>query len=266
MYRLLCLDIDGTLLNSQHKITKQVKTTIQKAAANGCLVVLVSARMPKGIQFLQDELEIKAPIICYSGALIVDEASAYTYQKTIPIENVTAVWQAAKKQHMHLSLYKDDIWYVESLDAWALQESAITHIEPQVVDYKALLSTWENETTGPNKLLCMADTEQINQIIPVIQTDDLTIYRSKPTYLEIGSPQASKTAAIKHIAQKLDIPTREIICIGDNYNDIDMLKFAGLGIAMGNAPDEVKKQAKKITTTNDEDGVAVAIQKYYFEE
>lgn len=266
MYRLICLDIDGTLLNSQHKITKQVKATIQKAASKGCLIVLVSARMPKGIRFLQNELELKAPIICYSGALIVDEGSTLPYQETIPAANVTSIWQAAKKQHMHLSLYKDDIWYVESLDEWALQESAITHIEPQVIDYESLLSTWIDETTGPNKLLCMAEPQQINQFVPLIQTDALTIYRSKPTYLEIGSPLASKTNAIKHLAKQLAIPTTSIMCIGDNYNDIDMIKFAGLGIAMGNAPDEVKQQAKKITSTNDEDGVAAAIQKYCFEE
>lgn len=266
MYRLLCLDIDGTLLNSKHQITKQVKTTIQRAAINGCLVVLVSARMPKGIRFLQNELEVKAPIICYSGALIIDESSTDTYQRIISIENVTAIWKAAKKENMHLSLYKDDTWYIENLDEWALQESAITQIKPQVIDYETLLLKWKTEATGPNKLLCMANAEQIDQFIPLIQTGDLTIYRSKPTYLEIGSPRASKTAAIKHIAQRFDIPTSSIMCIGDNYNDIDMLKFAGLGIAMGNAPNDVKKQAKKVTSTNDEDGVALAIQKYYFGE
>ena len=93
-------------------------------------------------------------------------------------------------------------------------------------------------------------------------SNNLNIYPSKPTYLEIMPSNASKTSAIEVLCKKFNIQRSEIIAMGDNYNDIDMIEFAGLGIAMGNAPDEVKQYADDITLSNDEDGVAEAIKKY----
>lgn len=264
-YKMVCLDIDGTLLNSKYEITQNTKEVIgQVANAEKIPVVLVSARMPKGIFFLQQELNITHPIICYSGALICDNSNIF-YSIFIPPSDVKPIYKLAKEMGIHLSLYKDDEWYVEEMEQWAKQEGEITKNTANISDFADLLNSWEKDNTGPNKLLCMAEPESIESFQTKIMThysDILNIYKSKTTYLEITSNKAMKISAIELLCQKYNIGKSEVIAIGDNYNDINMLEFAGLGIAMGNAPEDVKKCAKAITCTNDEDGVAEALRRY----
>ena len=262
-FKMICLDIDGTLLNSKHEISKEVKDAINVAANKRNIpVILVSARMPKGITFLQKELGIEQPIICYSGALILDKDNKTLSKEVIDVFNLEEIYKLACENNIHVSLYKDDEWYIEELDYWAKQESEITNIIPTVTDFKELIEIWKNEGTGPNKILCMAEHDKITLLKEGTKTIDLNIYPSKPTYLEIMPAKASKTSAINVLQKKFNIDKSEIIAMGDNYNDIDMLEYAGLGIAMGNAPEDVKKHGDYVTLTNDEDGVAAALKKY----
>lgn len=262
-FKMICLDIDGTLLNSNHEITENVKSAINIVAnENKIPVVLVSARMPKGITFLQKELEIEQPIICYSGALILDKDNKVLSKEFIDVSNLENIYKLASENNIHISLYKDNEWYIEEMDYWAKQESEITNIIPKISDFNDLIEEWEIEGTGPNKILCMANPNEINFLQENTTATDLNIYPSKPTYLEIMPTNASKTSAINILQKKFNVERSEIIAMGDNYNDIDMLEYAGLGIAMGNAPDDVKKYANDITSTNNEDGVAEALKKY----
>lgn len=262
-FKMVCLDIDGTLLNSNHKINEKVKDTINIVANEKNIpVILVSARMPKGITFLQRELQIEEPIICYSGALILDKDGKILSKEFINVLHLEEIYKLVNKHNIHISLYKDDQWYIEEMDYWAKQESEITNITPQIIDFKELIKLWKKEGTGPNKILCMANPNEINILKENIKANELNIYPSKPTYLEIMPPNASKTSAINYLQKKFHINKEEIIAMGDNYNDIDMLEYAGVGIAMGNAPDEVKKRANDVTLTNDEDGVSESLEKY----
>ena len=267
--KMICLDIDGTLLNSNHQITKNVKEVINKVANEiNIPVILVSARMPKGIVFLQRELEIEEPMICYSGALILDKNGEIISKESIDISNLEEIYKTVNKHNIHISLYKDDEWYVEKLDYWAKQESDITNIIPKIADFGQLIELWKTEKTGPNKILCMANPYEISLLKEEIKANSnvnvLNIYPSKTTYLEIMPTNASKTSAISYLEKKFDVSKNEIIAMGDNYNDVDMLRYAGIGIAMGNATEDVKKSADDVTLTNDEDGVAIAIKKYVF--
>ncbi len=262
-FKMVCLDIDGTLLNSNHKISENTKEVIKIVANEKQIpVILVSARMPKGIVSLQRELEIKQPIICYSGALILDNCGDMLSKQFINLSDFKNIYKFTNNLSVHISLYKDDEWYVEKMDYWAKQESEITNITPNVIDFNNLIEVWREEGTGPNKILCMASPDEINLLKENIRCDNLNIYPSKPTYLEIMPIQASKTSAINFLQKKFNIERSNIICMGDNYNDIDMIEYAGLGIAMGNAPDDVKIHANYVTLTNDEDGVAEALKKY----
>lgn len=260
---MVCLDIDGTLLNSEHRITEKTKEAIKNVTKERLIpVILVSARMPKGILFLQKELEITQPIICYSGALVKDRSGNTLLNKVISASGTKQIHEITKKSNLHISLYKDDEWYIEEPDQWSKQEGDITHITPKVTNFDILFETWEKEKTGPNKILIMAQPHEIVLMKETIKDHSLNVYQSKRTYLEIMSKEASKTAAIDFLREKFDSQVCQIIAMGDNYNDIDMIKYAGLGIAMGNAPDEVKKYADEVTLTNDEDGVAEAIIKH----
>lgn len=268
IYKMLCLDIDGTLLNSKHQITEKTKIAIRKVAKEQNIpVILVSARMPKGIFFLAKELEICAPIICYSGALIIDHNKKMLLNNYIEVSYIKKLYSITKKYSICISLYKDDEWYSEERDKWVEQEEVITNLTSSIRDYQELFSNWENE--GCNKILCMGDEEQIaslkNELINTF-SEDLNIYLSKPTYLEIMSKNSSKTSAIAVLLKKYNVDRTVLMAIGDNYNDINMIEYAGLGIAMGNAPDEVKGYANQITTSNDEDGVACAINTYILQQ
>jgi Cof subfamily protein (haloacid dehalogenase superfamily) len=262
-FKMVCLDIDGTLLNSNHEITEKVKSTINIVANDKKIpVILVSARMPKGIKFLQKELGIEAPIICYSGALILDKDNDVLAREFIDVSDLEEIHKLTRKNNIHMSLYKDDEWYIEELDYWAKQESEITNIIPNTTKFEVLIEQWRREGAGPSKILCMSNPEEINFLKENIYGIDLNIYPSKPTYLEIMPIKASKTSAINCLQKKFSIDKSEIIAMGDNYNDIDMLEYAGVGVAMGNAPEEVKRHVNDVTLTNDEDGVAEALIKY----
>jgi Cof subfamily protein (haloacid dehalogenase superfamily) len=265
-YRMVCLDIDGTLLNSKHQITEETKAVIEKIAREKDIsVVLVSARMPKGILFLQEQLNIVEPIICYSGALIISKSSEILLTKTISVNHIKKIYALAKEHDIHMSLYKDNEWYVEKMDEWTLQESRITNVIPIEIEFNELLDLWEEMNCGANKILCMGNSELIqslNKEVKLNKLDDINAHPSKPTYLEVMPGEASKTSAIDYLRRKLGVEQSEILAIGDNYNDIDMIEYAGLGIAMGNAPEEVKKYADSVTYSNDENGVARALEKY----
>lgn len=259
--KMICLDIDGTLLNSNHEITETTKEVIKKASnERNIAIILVSARMPKGILFLQKQLGIEQPIICYSGALILDDRKEILSKNIIDAKDLQSIYEIALNEKVHISLYKNDEWYVEKMDYWAQQESDITNIIPVIANFNTLIETWKKNDTGPNKILCMGEAHEINCLRGKVKDYDLNIYPSKTTYLEIMPKEASKTSAINVLRKKFGVEREEILAMGDNYNDIDMIEYAGIGIAMGNAPEKVKKCANQIALTNDENGVAEAIR------
>lgn len=264
-FKMVCLDIDGTLLNSKHMISENTKKVIYRITEEKQIpIILVSARMPKGILFLQEELNIIQPIICYSGSLIQSNNTTLL-NNTISLSDVKPIYGIMKELNIHVSLYRNNEWYVEEMDEWAQQESEITNIKPTIIKFADLFSIWTQKNSGPNKILCMSSSSNIKELNKKIQEyhfDKLNVYPSKPTYLEIMPISATKTSAIEFLCKRFNISKSQVIAIGDNYNDMDMIKFAGLGIAMGNAPDEVKKCADDITFSNDDDGVAKALEKY----
>lgn len=266
--KMVCIDIDGTLLNSMHQITPATKEIINMVVAEHKLfVVLVSARPPESIQrILSDELSISMPFIAYNGALVIGSAnSSYLYEETIPIELSREVYHLFREYNIDYHFYKGHQWYVEHVNEHAKVESEISGCLPIQTDFHTLFQSWRGGR-GAHKILGIGDSTYIMELETVLNEkygNALTVSRSKPTYLEVVNDTCSKTKAIKYLIEKLEIDQSEIMAIGDNYNDIDMLQFAGCGVAMGNAPAEVKKHADLVTSSNDEDGVAYILSKVF---
>jgi len=262
---MLCLDIDGTLLNSNHKISVETKNIISKLSKEKNIpVILVSARMPKGIDFLQEELEIKEPIICYSGALVLDKKYNTIFKNYIQSENVRKIIEKTKKYNLHVSIYSDERWIIEKNDKWSKIESDIICRKPEILEFDYLTT---NLNCGVNKILVIGDEDEISEINKLLNEElgnQLNIYQSKSTYLEIMNKDVSKPKAIEQLLSLYDIDSSEIVAIGDNYNDVDMLKYAGVGVAMGNSPEKVKHSSDFITLSNDEDGIVTAVNKYFY--
>lgn len=229
--------------------------------------MLVTARMPGGVFSLQEELAIHSPIICYSGALVLEENSE---GNMAPIHSTSLSPQETKKilkivndryPTVSISLYSYNEWLVsDTRNYWVTQEQEIVHTDPRKADFAAYLEN-KQET---HKILCMGNSREINDLELTLknETTGVSIYKSKETYLEIMDSSASKSQAIQIILERLGLSREEIMTIGDNFNDIDMLSFAGLGIAMANAPDEVKRYADDVTLSNDKDGLKHCLEKY----
>jgi Cof subfamily protein (haloacid dehalogenase superfamily) len=129
-----------------------------------------------------------------------------------------------------------------------------------------LLKDWSDRKIGPNKMMVMSQAENIAKIqthLRAIYNGRLNIYPSKPTYLEVMEAGGSKSNAVKFISERFGLKPSEVITMGDNYNDKEMIQFAGMGVAMGNAPDEIKAVADYITDTNNNDGVRKALEKFF---
>ncbi|MGG0451782.1 Cof-type HAD-IIB family hydrolase [Priestia megaterium] len=262
-------DIDGTLLNSNHQITEETKKAILKVVNDNIPFVLVSARMPSGILHLQQTLSINSPIICYSGALILGPDNDNGEKPIIDSisllqADVQEIYKTVNELYspINFSLYSHNQWVVsDSQNEWVLQEKEITDASP----IHRQLPSFIEENHDIHKCLCMGEP----QIIDLLEIElkakfpGLTIYKSKDTYLEIMSGNASKSNAIKKLEKFYDITNQEVMALGDNFNDIDMLKYSGLGVAMGNAPDEVKIIADEVTLSNDEDGLKYALNKHF---
>lgn len=264
--KLICLDIDGTLLNSEHQVTAYTKEMIQKASHKGIPVVLVSARMPKAMTFIGAELGLQDPIVSYGGALVMKGEEVISNDVINPRVS-SVVLQLAMDMNVHTSVYKGDDWYVQSMDSWALQEGKITNLTPTVYNFSELFQAWKKEETGPNKILLMAEPLAIKKMMERLSECadvEAEVYRSKDTYLEIMPKGVGKKEVVESLCQFYQISTETVLAVGDNDNDKQMLKIAGVGAAMGNARSSVKACADFITKSNDEDGVGYAIEKFVF--
>lgn len=265
-YKLICSDIDGTLLDKNRELSDFTIQEIQRVSP--IPFVLISSRMPKAMRHLQSQLgNTDAPIIAYNGGLVLHN-NQVLHSAFINNSVLEAVILLCEKTTIHLSLYFEDEWFVPSMDFWANRESENTKVSPVVKSSKSVLSQWKNEGKGAHKMMCMGDEAEIDVLYKVLEnsfSNEIMLYRSKPTYIEISHISVSKKTAIE-VLLKNCYPTlsmKNIVAFGDNYNDIEMLKAVGLGVAVTNAIEEVLQIADKITDTNKNDGVAKTIQQLF---
>ncbi|MCC9136459.1 Cof-type HAD-IIB family hydrolase [Pontibacter silvestris] len=271
-FRAICTDIDGTLLNSQRELSTRTIAAV-KSLDSHIPVILASSRMPSAMRHLQEELGIlHHPMICFNGGYVIifeSEATTPVVIDTvhIPASVALAIMELAKGTNLHISLYAEDQWYAPQQDQWAEREARVTKVSPSITSLNTVLDEWHAAQSGAHKVMCMGPEHEIDAMQAALTKNfstQLHIYRSKNTYLEIAPRAISKATALELILKhQFDIPMSEVIAFGDNYNDIDMLKAVGKGIAVGNAKEEVKAVADEITLNSYDDGVAISIEKYF---
>ncbi len=266
MYKAVFLDMDGTLLTSQHTITDNTKQTIQQLIKLGILVIPVSARPLHGmLPLTANVFDEEKPVVSLNGSYIYQQ-EAIIHDVKISLSDTIELHNTVSNKPVSIMYYSQMDWYAaENTDA-IKKEQRITPVPIMIQPFDNTVSIWDKKQTGPNKILITGNVAEIIAIEKELiakYNSELNIYKSQPRYLEVMNKQASKTNAIKLIIAKYGIQQDEIIAIGDNYNDKSMIEFAGMGIAMGNAPDEIKKVADDITDTNNNDGVAKALKKLF---
>ncbi len=263
---LICSDIDGTLLNKERQLSEKTISQIKKN--NDKPFILISSRMPAALKHLQEELDItNLPIIAYNGGLIINQGKIIS---TTEIEHTITsnLVDFCSEKKLHISLYHNDEWYVDEYDYWADREANNTKVKPTVQAYATSIDLWEKENKGAHKLMVMGDADKIDELVKLIteKFDDQIIgYRSKDTYLEIAHKSISKKTAIKELIENVypQFSFEQVMAFGDNYNDIEMLKAVGIGVAVANARPEVLEISNATTDKNIEDGVANFIESYF---
>ncbi len=265
-YKIVFSDIDGTLLDKNRGLAPATVEQIKKLK-DKIPFILISARMPAAMRHLQQELEIEdLPIICYNGGLVLVNGEAISSTE-IPINLIEDLTAFNQTSNCHLSLYHNDEWYVPRFDEWAIREKNNTKVEPEIKSNLEVVEKWKKEGKGAHKIMAMGKPEQIDEIRDFLNQkypDQLNMYRSKDTYLEIAHKSISKLTAIELLLEKHFYHSlQESIAFGDNYNDIEMLKNVGFGIAVGNARDEAKLVAAHVTHHHMEDGVAKMLDEIF---
>ncbi len=262
-YKLVALDIDGTLLNSRMEVTGPVREAVNRALANGTKVTLATGRMYVAARPFALELGIDAPLVTYQGALVKTVSGEELIHRPLGLELAREVISRVNAYGYHINLYLDDRLYVESESKEARDYAAISGIPLYPVG--DLLQFMDRE---PTKVLAIAREELLDELAEELKphfAGKLHISKSKPHFLEFSHPKATKAHALDHLAGLYGISKDEIIAVGDSYNDLEMLNYAGLGVVLDNARDEVKKHADYIAPSNDHDGVAHVLYKFVLE-
>jgi len=259
-YKILCSDLDGTLLSSKSDVSKFAIEQIGKIK-DDTKIILVSARMPSGMHYIQENLGItNQPIICYNGALVLAGNKTLT-SVCIPINILTDIHKLCKGFEADLGLYYKNEWYVPKTSLRVEKETKYTKSTPTFQDTDNTLDNWEQRKVGAHKIMLMCTKASADTLMPILKDklgEALNLYRSNDTLIEIAPKTVSKLSAIKLLLKENDA-LKDIIAFGDNYNDIEMLENVGCGVAVFNARDEVKAISNAITLENTEDGVAYYI-------
>lgn len=268
MYKLVAIDMDGTLLKEDKTISERTKKAIQSAREKGVTVVLATGRPIEGVSRYLEELNMYTEhdyVLSYNGALI---------QKTKSKEAVAKV--ALKGEDLHyLRKLSDELGV--NIHAFSEERGLITPKNSKYTEVEAEINNIEihemNIDNIPDdevmiKIMMIDEPEILGEAIeklPKEVYEKYTVVRSAPFFLEFLNKSVNKGVGVELLAKHLGVKQEEVITFGDAGNDLHMIEYAGLGVAMGNAFDEVKEAANYITDTNENDGVAKAIEKFILE-
>ena len=266
--RLIISDIDGTILDDQHQVDPNLKDVIPLLNREKIPFVLASARSPLGMEPIARELGLgDNPLACYNGALVIKgDPQAYETIIEHPLDKkeIRTFLEFVKAEFpsVSINLYSGKDWIADRLDKWVQIEAAITGERPMIQNE---LIPVLNAQMPVHKLLLIDQAPVIQKLHDYLQTLDFAktaFYLSKDNYMEVTAKHVSKEQALYEIAQHYQVPLEQVMTIGDNFNVLPMLRLAGLGVAMGHAPEAVKTEAKAVTKSNNEHGVAEAVEKY----
>ncbi|WP_010176051.1 Cof-type HAD-IIB family hydrolase [Bacillus coahuilensis] len=264
MYKMIVLDLDDTLLRDDHTISERTKEALMKAQDLGVKVVLASGRPTYGMRSIAKELllhQYGSYILSFNGGKIIHcESEEELFSSTLSVETVEKLYHISKEEGIHIHTYMGDEIITESMNEFTDIEGELTGMN--IREVKSFVSSVNEPVV---KLLMMTNPEELKVIEKKLQErlhGELSVMRSKPYFLEFTEADVTKGTSLHTLIQKLGIEQREVMAFGDSYNDLAMIEFAGLGVAMGNAPEDIKERADLVTDTNMNDGIAKVIEEY----
>lgn len=258
MKKIVFSDVDGTLLNSENKITPLTVKAIRKLQDQGIPFVIVSARSPSGIYPILEEYGFRCPIISYSGALILDENRKVLFHKGFKKPVARQVIEYIEKRGFDLA------WCVYSLDQWVVRDKTDPRVirEETIVRASAEQGTLDSVVDSQiNKILCICDPAVMPELERELKTafPAYSIVKSWVDLLEIMESGITKATAIQTLCSLWGLSPADAVAFGDNYNDVEMLETVGQGFLMSNAPEELKERIPCHTEDCDRDGIYHAL-------
>ena len=264
-YKIIFLDIDGTLTDSRKLITEKTRRAIMKAAENGLIIAVASGRPEPGLAYAAGELEmsdIGGYLLPFNGGIIKNAMTGEVIASdTISCEALETAYRAAKKYGIGIITYKEgDIIAADRTDEYIDIESRINGMPVKLTD-----NFLETVDFAPVKCLLTGEPDvaaKAEKELAELLAGKANVFRSEPFFVEVVPNGIDKAASIKKLTELLGISREEIIACGDGFNDVSMIKYAGLGVCMANGCDAAKAAADYIAPSNDEDGVAMVIEKF----
>jgi len=256
-YKLIATDMDGTLLDDANEVTPAVREAIKEAQSKGVYFTISTGRPIQGVERYLDLLDGDIPVISCNGALLITARTRHILMRSeISRTSASEILERGIREGAVVAAWSGGLLYSsEAGSAYSAFYKALSNMDS--LDISLL------PDTDVTKIVWIMTPERVIQLQKsYVPPAGVQSKSSGEYFLEFFSSEAGKDKALGVLAGQLGIDASETIAIGDNYNDIEMLRFAGLGVAMGNAPDEVKKFADIVTVSNNEDGVAQVIKQF----
>lgn len=272
MYKLIAVDLDGTLLDENKGIHEDDKAALAYAVEKGITVVVCSGRIFKGAGFYAKDLGLQGPVIACNGAIIRDLATGKDlYMQLLGMQQCLEIIALCRRENIYFHAYAGDVMYSEKLEHSTLfywnknqqlspGDRVDIHITDSVADKLLELKA------VPSKIVVISDdAEKLAHVRKgVSDITGVAVMSSGRNNFEVMDAAVSKGAALQFLTDRIGIAREEVIAVGDNENDESMIRFAGIGIAMGNAEESLKAVADFVTLPNTSQGVAYAIKKFLY--
>jgi Cof subfamily protein (haloacid dehalogenase superfamily) len=259
--RLLLADVDGTLVTQAKALTSRAIAAVDKLGEAGILFALTSGRPPRGMSMLIEPLHISTPVAAFNGGLLANPDMSVIEQRAIP--------DSVAPEVIHLFFrHRIDVWVYRGAD-WLVLDPIGPHVEREAWTVKfepTTVTSFDGVTNDVAKIVGVSDDhDAVEAAVDAARElfgEHVSAARSQPYYADVTHPLANKGAVTTYLSNRFGIDTEEIATIGDMPNDILMFAHSGLSIAMGNASQEVQKAARRVTTSNEDEGFANAVERF----
>ena len=263
--RVICCDIDGTLVRDDKSLSEENSRWIHKAVTEkGIHFTLVSGRMASGVRPFYRRMGITGPVSCFNGGTLLDENDNIVSDHRMPHDLAMKLMDIKDRSDVDTVIFDGMTWFLETRDCYCYEmKKKVYESDCKVGDFRELLKNFDT-----NKIVFLSpDPAKLDQVKKLIESTidpkAITYYRNSD-FLEIMPSGYDKSTAIVDLAEHFHVSTKQIMALGDDYNDVPMLQKAWWSVAMANAVPEAKEAARFVTDTNNNDGVAKAIKKYVF--
>jgi Cof subfamily protein (haloacid dehalogenase superfamily) len=260
--KLMLADVDGTLVTQDKVLTDRAVDAVHKLHDAGVIFAITSGRPPRGMAMLIEPLDLRTPIAAFNGGLLVDRDMSVIEQRVLPEDLVVPVSDLMESFSLDVWLYSGADWYVPKADGPHVAREAWT----VKFDPKIMKDGVHGLTESVAKLVGVSDDhDAVAKATEAAHDkfgDHLTAAASQPYYLDVTHPLANKGAVVKYLAERYKVEPDDIATIGDMPNDVLMFAHSGLSIAMGNASADVKRCARRVTTSNEDEGFANAVDRF----